>query len=226
MILCFIEGPKFISFFYNCHVFFSLAKGVTLPYLTYLRSAKSQPRANINADLEQMVKGFAPCQRHGNVNVKEPLLPHFIPQRPWHTLGSDLIFGTLQHTSWSAIPAESFHWSESRTISSQESGIPNTLIIGNDTQFTSVAFQDFSSQCGFDHVTKRPHYPKASGFMERNVQTFENLLQKWEDSGADPHLAMLCLRKTPVDHGLPLQLNSWINQECICPTSPPSTNFS
>ena len=41
---------------------------------------------------------------------------------------------------------------------------------------------------------------QANGFIERNVQTVKNLLQKCEESGNDPHLAMLCLRTTPLDH--------------------------
>ena len=48
--------------------------------------------ANINADIEQMVKGCGPCQRHQNMNVRDPRIPHDVPQRPWHTLGSNLFF--------------------------------------------------------------------------------------------------------------------------------------
>ena len=35
------------------------------------------------------------------------------------------------------------------------------------------------------------------------MQTVKSLLQKCKESGSDPHLAMLCLRTTPVDHHLP-----------------------
>ena len=47
---------------------------------------------NISCDIEEMVKSCAPYQRNQNMNSKEPLIPHDIPQKPWHTLGWDLFF--------------------------------------------------------------------------------------------------------------------------------------
>ena len=85
----------------------------------------------------------------------------------------------------------------------EEHGIPNKLITGNDTQFTASVFQTFSKQYGFQHITTSPYYSQANRFIERNVQTVENILQKCKESGADPHLAMLCLRTTQTDHHLP-----------------------
>ena len=107
----------------------------------------------------------------------------------------------------------------------EEHGIPNKLITGNDTQFTSTAFKDFSRQYGFVHVTTSPYYPQANGFIERNVQTVKNLLQKCKESRADPHLAMLGLRTTPIDHGLPSPaelLNSRVYQSNLPAITKPS----
>ena len=84
----------------------------------------------------------------------------------------------------------------------EEHGIPNKLVAGNDTQFTSALFQEFCSTYGFIHVTTSPYYPQANGFIERTVQPVKNLLQKCKESGAHPHLAMLCLRSTPLDHNI------------------------
>ena len=57
-----------------------------------LRAKGSVFWANINHDIEEMVKCCAPCQHNQNLNVKEPLVPHDIPPKPWHTLGSDVFF--------------------------------------------------------------------------------------------------------------------------------------
>ena len=35
------------------------------------------------------------------------------------------------------------------------------------------------------------------------MQTVNKLFTKAKESGGDPHLAMLCLRTTPIDHNLP-----------------------
>lgn len=57
-----------------------------------LRAKGSVCWAIINRDIEYMVKCCSPCQHNQNANVKEPLVPHDIPQKPRHTLGADLIF--------------------------------------------------------------------------------------------------------------------------------------
>ncbi|KAL9987326.1 hypothetical protein ACROYT_G001612 [Oculina patagonica] len=85
----------------------------------------------------------------------------------------------------------------------EEHGIPSKLVTGNDTQFTSAHFQEFSSTYGFVHVTTSPYFPQANSFIERTVQTVKNLIQKCKESGADPHLTMLCMRSTSPDHNIP-----------------------
>lgn len=57
-----------------------------------LRANGSAIWVNINRDIEEMVKSCAPCQRNQRMNLKEPLKPHNIPQKPWHTLRCDLFF--------------------------------------------------------------------------------------------------------------------------------------
>ena len=52
-------------------------------------------------------------------------------------------------------------------------------------------------------VTTSPYYLQANGCIERNVPTVKNLLQKCKESRSDPHLAMLCLQTTPINHDLP-----------------------
>ncbi|KAK2566490.1 hypothetical protein P5673_010015 [Acropora cervicornis] len=81
----------------------------------------------------------------------------------------------------------------------------------------------------FNHVTTSPYYPQANGFIERSVQTVKNLLQKCKESGADPHLAMLCLRSTPIDHNIALPaelLNSRVYHTNIPNMSKPSLSLS
>ena len=55
-----------------------------------LRAKGSVFWANINKDIDEMIKSCPPFQRHHKLNVREPLLPHDVPQKAWHTLSSDL----------------------------------------------------------------------------------------------------------------------------------------
>ena len=206
-----------------------------------LRAKGSVFWVNINRDIEGMVKSCSPCQHNQNMNLKEPLISHCIPQKPWYTLGCDLFFWNnspylLLSDYYSKFPLvrKLNNIRSDTTIAHlksifEEHGIPNKLVTGNDTQFTSALFQEFYSTYGFTHVTTSPYYPQANGFIERTVQTVKNLLQKCRESGADPHLAMLCLRSTPVDHNItsPAELlNSRVYQTNLPSVSKPGLSLS
>lgn len=78
-------------------------------------------------------------------------------------------------------------------------------------------------------MTTSPYYPQANGFIESNVLTVNSLLQKCKESGADPHLAMLCFRSTPLDNNTasPAELlNSRVYQTNLPSMSKPSLSLS
>ncbi|CAB4011009.1 Hypothetical predicted protein [Paramuricea clavata] len=80
----------------------------------------------------------------------------------------------------------------------------------------------FGRAYGFTHVTSSP---QSNGHSERAVQTVKRLLQKCKDCNLDPHLAMLCLRNTPLSHDLPSPaelLNCKIYQTNLPAVSSPS----
>ena len=127
--------------------------------------------ANINQDIEEMVKRYAPCQRNHSMNVKERLMPHDVSQKPWHTLGLDLVFWSnspflLISDYYSKFPLvrQLDNIRSDTTIAHltsifEEHGIPSKLITGSNTQITSTLFLGFSSTYGFVHVTTSPHFP-------------------------------------------------------------------
>ena len=169
----------------------------------------------INADIERTVGMCAPCQSHQTSVTKEPLLPLDIPPRPWHTLATDLFYWEqtnylLVADSFSKFPiVRKLCSTSSKSIIVQlkgifdEHGIPEKLISDNGPQYSSTEFREFAKCWGFHHVTSSPLYPQANGFIERMVQTVKHLFTKARESGSDPHLAMLCLRTTPIDHHTP-----------------------
>jgi hypothetical protein len=192
-----------------------------------LRAKGSVFWANINRDIEEMVKSCSPCQHHQNLNTKEPLVSHDVPPRPWHTLGSDIFHWNnadylLVTDYYSKFPViRKLPNLQSSTVVAnlkaifEEHGIPSKMISDNGTQYTSSTFQEFSCAYGFTHVTSSPMYPQSNGLSERAVQTVKRLLQKCKESNLDPHLAMLCLQSTPLSHDLPSPaelLNSRIYQ--------------
>ena len=180
-----------------------------------LRAKASVYWPGINNDIDQMTKQCSPCQHHQRENSKETMIPHPVPPRAWHTLGTDLFYWNTGHY---LIVADYFSkfpiirklndLSSSTVIMHlkgifEEHGIPEKVISDNGTQYSSTAFSRFAQEYGFQHVTSSPTYAQSNGFIERTIQTVKRTLQKCKEVGADPHLAMLCIRTTPVNHNLP-----------------------
>ena len=84
-----------------------------------------------------------------------------------------------------------------------EHGIPEVLHSDNGPQYASVQFTDFCTSWGISHETSSPHYPQSNGFAKACVKSAKHALQQAKYSGADPHLALLALRATPINSKLP-----------------------
>ena len=81
-----------------------------------LRAKGSVFWANINVDIEETVKMCSPCQHNQKMNIKEPLTPHDVSPRSWHTLAADLFFWNNDSYLLVVIISASFHWFESLVI--------------------------------------------------------------------------------------------------------------
>ena len=102
-------------------------------------------------------------------------------------------------------------------------------VCGATKQLQTSTLAKFSKAYGFVHVTTSPYFSHANGFIERAVQTVKGLLQKCKESGSDSHLAMLCLRSTPLDHNIPSPaelLNLRVYQTNLPAISKPSLSLS
>ena len=145
------------------------------------------------------------------MNLKEPLMGLMISGRNSGThLNVTYSFGTshsiccylTQYYSKFPLPRK---WKNIRSNTTgahlksiiEEHWIPNKLVTGNETQFTSALFQKSCSTYGFIHVTTSPYYPQGNGFIERTVETVKNFLQECKESGADLHRAMSMLPQHP-----------------------------
>ena len=76
-------------------------------------------------------------------------------------------------------------------------GIPEVVISDNGPQFSAEAYEQFTKEYQFKHVTSSPYYPQSNGEAERAVGTVKCLLTKEQD----PYLAILSYRSTPLQNG-------------------------
>lgn len=169
----------------------------------------------IYKDIERLVSTCEPCLKFQKSQMKEPMIPTDVPPRPWHTVGADLFY---TNGSWYLIIADYYskfpfirklETLQASTIIRltrvlfAEQGIPEAFICDNGSQFTSREFRNLAEIYGFKIITSSPYYPKGHGFIERHIQTVENVLMKCKESGDDPNLALLSLRATPLKANMP-----------------------
>ena len=88
-------------------------------------------------------------------------------------------------------------------FSFSEFGIPEEVISDNGKQFSGREYQGFAAKYEFKLTTSSPYHPKGHGFIERQVQTIKNLLNKYDGDGTDHYMALLQLTATPIDSRLP-----------------------
>lgn len=170
----------------------------------------------INKDIEALVQNCDTCQRNQNSQRKEPLMPHDVPPRPWHTLGSDIFF--FNNSAYLLVADYYSKFAIMKKLNNNttttnvigyvkamfaEHGIPEKMITDNGPQYAAKEFHQFSIAYGFSHVTSSPRYPQSNGFIERMVQTVKNILKKSRESHSDPYMAMICLNATPISNKLP-----------------------
>ena len=162
-------------------------------------------------DIEEMVKQCAVCNSNQKRQQKEPLKSLPVPSRPWQRIGVDIFdFEQKQYL----LTADFYSgWFEIDLLSSLTSsmviaklkthfaryGIPDFVHSDNGLQFSSIEFQNFSRQWGFQHVTSSPRYAQSNGGVERAVQVAKILLKKARQDGKDPYMSMLNHRNTPRD---------------------------
>ena len=169
---------------------------------------------NINRDIESVVAKCATCLKFRPAQVKEPLIPHEIPEIPFQKVAMDIM--TYQghdylvlvdyYSKYPELARLSYGKSASVIITHLNSifarhGIPE-VIVADNMPFNSLQFRQFASEWGIQVNTSSPRYPQSNGQAERFVGIIKCMLKKAEEDGRDPYVALLEYRTTPVS-GLP-----------------------
>ncbi|XP_026826878.1 uncharacterized protein K02A2.6-like [Ooceraea biroi] len=183
-------------------------------------------------EIEDAVQNCSTCLEFRKSNVKEPLIPHEVPNTPWIKLGTDLInfkgkdylliidyfskyvdIGYLPNiTSESVINV--------LKASFAKHGIPKILYTDPGTQFSSVKFQDLTKKWAFKHKMSSAKHSQSNGMVERHIQTVKKFMKKAEHDNRDPFIVLLEYRNTPItpEIGSPNQLMFGRNVNGFVPT--------
>ena len=162
----------------------------------------------MNSDIEQIVRNCKACQKHRNLNKKEPMIPHERPASPFLKLGAD--FFEIDGETYLLIVDYTSGYIDEKKVRSPNAketiqfcketfarfGIPMEFVSDNATVFTSSEFREFAKQWDITLTTSSPEYPQSNGMAERSVQILKNLKKKSKEDGSDYYLALLNFRNT------------------------------
>ena len=186
----------------------------------------------LDADIANYVNRCKTCTQHKAKQAVQPMLPRDVPDSPWQELAAD--FFTHNHKEYllivdtfskypfvyqiSSKTAESISKKFQNLIS--QYGPPKRLFSDNGPPFSSEAFQRFLASHYIDHITSSPLYPKANGFIERQVKTIKIALATASSSGKSLKDLLMSLRSTPIGRHLPSPREILHNRTKDCPGQP------
>jgi len=160
---------------------------------------------NLTQDVEEWVRKCATCAQFKNDNIREPMIPHPVPDAPWRKLGADIFhYGgkdflvVVDYFSKYPEVTELKQKTAQAVITGLKPilarhGIPEQIIADNNP-FGSLKMIEFAKRWNFQIITSSPRYPQSNGQAERFVRILKNIPKK----AKDPNAALLAYRNTPV----------------------------
>ena len=147
---------------------------------TNLRAKNIVYWPGMTKDIEKMITSCTTCQRFQAKQCDTPLEKHPRPDHPWSVVASDLFdFDGGQYMVMADMYSNMFFVRKmppsgattAAVVSKMkeifaEHGIPDVLRSDNGPQYASAAFQEFTRNWEFQHITSSPHHPASNGFAE------------------------------------------------------------
>ena len=157
---------------------------------------------NIDSDIEKMIRRCQGCQETASAPAATPLHRWEYPARAWQRLYIDFA-GPFQGRMYLLLVDAFSKWPEiveMKSTSAEDTidelraifarfGLPEQIVSDNGPQFTSEAFQKFTSRNGIRHVTGAPYHPATNGIAERLVRSFKRAMKA--DTSARSHRTKL-----------------------------------
>lgn len=173
------------------------------------RALKSVYWPGLSTDIEVKVSSCNACARFGNRQMKEPLIPHEVPELPWNKVAMDIL--EFRSKSYLVVVDCYSHFPELRILRQKRAedvilalksifsvhGVPLSIIADN-MPFNSQAMHSFAKEWSFTINTSSPHYARSNGMAERYVQTTKQFMKKCEFTGEDVYRSLLAYRETTV----------------------------
>ena len=167
----------------------------------------------MNAEIKDYILKCDICNSFKPEQLREPLMFHEIPSRPWQRVATDLfLFDQRQYLITvdyysSFFEVDKLEIADSKTVIDKlkmqfsRHGIPEVVISDNGPHYTSADFAKFAKDWHFQHITSSPRYSQSNGEIESAVKICENIMKKAVRGKCDPYLGLLDYRNTPTELG-------------------------
>ena len=152
----------------------------------------------LSSQISEIVTNYEHCQIHRNAQQHEPLIPTYIPERPWQHISADLcefkgkyFLIIMDYYSQYVKVINISSTTPLAIVNTMKNvflrwGTPDLVISDNGGQFDSTIFTDFAESYEFCHETSSPKFPQSNGEAERAVQIAKSILRQ-----PDPQLALM-----------------------------------
>lgn len=188
---------------------------LNLLHKSHLGIEKTKQRARslvywpgLDSDIEDKVGSCSTCQRNRNSNIRDTMISHEIPDRPFHKIGLDIF--EYNKSDYLVIMDYYSKFLDITKLSNKTAnqvidklktsfcthGIPREIIADN-MPFGSHNFREFCKEYDIEITTTSPHYPQSNGLAERSVQTAKSILKKCSND-SEVWIALLEYRNTPI----------------------------
>ena len=157
----------------------------------------------MNQAVEDYVAQWDTCNKYQSEQVKEPMICHKVPSRPWEKVAIDLF--QLERKDYIVTVDYYSNFFEVDQLSTKTAkkvigklkayfarhGIPDQVISDNGQPFASREFEEFARAYSFEHVTSSPAYPQSNGKAKNAIKTAKKLMWKAMETKSDPYMALL-----------------------------------
>ena len=164
----------------------------------------------MNLQLKQFISTCQVCQSFQRNNLKESLVSHSIPDRPWSKIAADPFEFKGEHF---LVLADYYSdWIEFDKMRDQTAtetidlilkqfsqwGLPNEIVTDCGKNFDSKEFSQFCRRKQIKHTKSSPHHHQSNGKVESVVKIIKSILRKTENSALNPYKALLDQHNTPI----------------------------
>ena len=161
------------------------------------------------SQLKQFISSCQVSQSFQRKNLKESLMNHSIPDRPWSKIAADHFEFKGEH--YLILVGYYSDWIEFDKMRDQTAaetialllkqfsrwGHPDEIVTDGGKNFDSKEFSQFCSRKQIKHTKFSPHHDQSNGKAESAVKIVKSILRKTENSALNPCEALLNQHNTP-----------------------------